>query len=156
MATFTESIEIAASPNSVWGTLVDIGSIAEWNPGVVASRCTSGGEVDLGSKRICELGGRNYLDEEVVEFVHQRRIAFRINDTNLPFAHAVIRFTITPAGDHSYVEVSPEYRLKYGALGKLMDALMVRRMYRAGMVDMLRGLKRYLEAPVAEAGAAAT
>ncbi len=145
MSTFSESIEITAATHHVWAAVSDIGSIADWNPGVVQSRLTSRGEVGLGSTRVCELGGKNYLDEEVVEFVYLKRIAFRINATNLPFASAIIRFTLTPAGSHTLLAVAPDYTLKFGLIGRLMDQLLVRRVYRKGMQDLLHGLKPHLE-----------
>ena len=68
MSQFTESIEISASPDQVWDFLADIGSICEWNPGVEHSEQTNPGDVGVGATRRCELGGKNYLNEEVVVF----------------------------------------------------------------------------------------
>ena len=41
--------------------------------------------------------------------------------------------------------VSPTYTLKYGPLGRILDTVAVRRNYRAGMRELLEGLKRHLE-----------
>ena len=101
MSEFTESITISASPEQVWAVLADIGSISVWNPGVEHSEQTNTGDVEVGATRRCELGGKNYLDEEVVVFEPHRRITIRITDTNLPFDSADIRFSLEPhGGDH--------------------------------------------------------
>jgi hypothetical protein len=43
------------------------------------------------------------------------------------------------------VTVAPDYSLKGGIVGVLMDTLVVRRMYVRGMEAMLSGLKKHVE-----------
>ncbi len=145
MSEFQENITISASPEQVWAVLADIGNIAEWNPGVEHSQQTSTGDVAVGATRRCELGGKNYLDEEVVLFEPYRRMTICVTDSNLPFESAYIRFMLEPSGEHTMVSVSPDYQLKYGWLGQLLDKLMVRTQYRKGMQGLLQGLKTYVE-----------
>jgi hypothetical protein len=45
-----------------------------------------------------------------------------------------------------------EYRLKFGPLGKLLDTLIVRRKWNAGIHGFFSGLKRYVEAGAQSAG----
>jgi len=144
MTTFTETIKIAAPIADVWDILADIGSIAEWNPGLVGSNATN--EITgLGATRFCDIDGRQNLDEEVVHFEPQRAITFRITRSTLPFRQADIRFTLTPEGQTTLVEASPEYLLKYGVIGKLLDKAVVSKMYRKGMKGLLSGLKERAE-----------
>ena len=145
MAKFSESIQIQAPVARVWAALADIGSIERWNPSVKESHQTTDGEVTRGAGRHCGLGGKNYLVEEVVTFEPQSRITFRITETNLPFEAADIRFTLAEETDTTVVTVSPEYLLKFGLLGKILDTLMVRMAYRKGMKDLLQGLKQHVE-----------
>ncbi|MBI4490560.1 MAG: SRPBCC family protein [Deltaproteobacteria bacterium] len=145
MGTFAERVTINAPKDVVWNVLADIGSIHQWNPGVVDSRATTDGEVGLGSARRCELGGKNYLDEEVVEWVPKKILTMRIVATNLPFKTADIGFALESRGEQTLVTVSPTYRLKFGLLGTLLDAVLVRSQYRKGMINLLRGLKQHLE-----------
>ena len=140
---------IDAPIQQVWTTLADIGSIHVWNPGVKDSELTSGFDSALGATRHCDLGGRNYLDEEVVAFVAGEALTMRITKTNLPFQRADIRFQLSAAGDATRVSVSPEYRLKFGPVGWLLDRLMIRRTYEKGMKALLGGLKQHVEAEVA-------
>jgi hypothetical protein len=126
--------------------LADIGSIHAWNPGVVESHVTSDVSDGVGSSRRCELGGKNYLDEDVVEWRPNEGITFRIVASNMPFSSADIAFRLRSQGGGTLVSVSPDYTLKYGPIGRVMDAVVVRRMYRKGMVDMLAGLKERVEA----------
>ena len=145
MATFTAETRIAAPPEAVWDVLADIGAIHTWNPGVVDSRVTSQSGEGVGASRHCDLGGKNYLDEDVVEWSPNEGITFRIVGSNMPFDRADIAFRLHPDGSGTRVTVSPDYAMKFGPLGKLMDALMVRRMYRKGMGELLDGLREHVE-----------
>lgn len=61
-------------------------------------------------------------------------------------ALADIRFYLREEDDgKTAVTCSPDYTLKYGPVGSLMDKLMVHNTYRKGMESLLRGLKQYVE-----------
>ncbi len=145
MSEFTDSIEISAAPEQVWAVLADLGSIFDWNPGVEHSEQTSAGDVGIGATRRCGLGGKNYLKEEIVVFEPNRRLTIRIIDTNLPFNSADIRFSLESDGSHTIVTVSPDYELKFGVVGRILDRLMVRTQYRKAMRGLLQGLKAHIE-----------
>lgn len=149
MGTFTETIAIRASLPQVWQTLADIGSIHEWNPGVTASHIEGEAGSGLGARRHCDLGGNNYLKESVVSLSEHQHITMRIDETNLPFTHADIRFDLDAAGTLTIVSVTPLYAVKYGVVGRLIDRVAVRRTYRRGMANLLRGLKQHVEAAAA-------
>jgi len=145
MSTFREQTVINASREAVWSALADIGSISAWNPGLVGSYQTSEGQPSMGATRHCDLSAGRFLDEEVVEWEPETVLTMRVVGTNLPFSTADIRFTLRERGNGILLTVSPAYELKFGLFGKLMDAVMVRLMYRKGMRDLLAGLKRHVE-----------
>jgi uncharacterized protein YndB with AHSA1/START domain len=138
-------MRISSSPEKVWNALADIGKIYKWNPGVVHSEQTTPGDVGVGARRYCNLGGGNYLDEEVVEFDKPHKLTIQIIDTNLPFRMAYVRFRIETSGNQTTVVVSPKYQLKFGLLGLLLDTVIVKSRYRKGMRDLLHGFKKYVE-----------
>jgi uncharacterized protein YndB with AHSA1/START domain len=144
MTTFEEHIIIDAPVATIWTVLADIGTISVWNPGVEASHSTNE-TLGLGGTRHCDLKGSSFLKEEVVKFELEKAITMRITDSNMPFKYADIRFTLTSDGHQTSVTVSPEYELKYGIIGTLMDKLMVYNMYKKGMGALLKGLKRHAE-----------
>ncbi len=146
MARFTEQTTIDAPRTRVWEALADIGSISEWNPGVAASHQTSEGDVGLGASRHCDLTNRMKLEEEVVEFEPQERLTMRIVGGTAPFAHADIHFTLKDEGEQTLVEVAPDYAMKFGPVGKVLDRLVGERSQRKGMRALLRGLKDHVEA----------
>lgn len=146
MSTFTERITIDAPRSHVWATLDDIGTIADWNPGLTGSRRIN--DVDgIGGSRHCDLSARHSLTEQVVHHVAGKAITFRITDSTLPFRHADIAFELTDDSDRSgtVVSVTPTYTLDFGPIGRLLDTLAVRRRYRTGMRRLLQGLKTHVE-----------
>ena len=145
MATFTSEARIQAPAEAVWDVLADIGAIHTWNPGVQDSHVTSESGEGVGASRHCDLGGKSYLNEDVVEWSPNEAITFRIVSSNMPFARADIAFCLHPDGGGTRVTVSPDYAMKFGPLGWMMDALMVRRMYRKGMAQLLDGLRDHVE-----------
>ncbi len=145
VSTFREQIEINASAQRVWEVLADIGGIYRWNPGVEKSWVTSKSTAGLGSSRRCELGGKNFLLEDVVQWDPPRTLTMRIKETNLPFKRADIRFTLEDRGPATWVTVSPDYELKFGMIGSMLDSLFVRRAYSKGMRGLLSGLKKHVE-----------
>ena len=116
---FSVSTLIDASASEVWNVLADIGNIAQWHPGVKASQLISNKE-GLGASRHCDLGGNNYLDEQVVTWKPEQHLTFRITKTNLPMT-ADIHFLLTPTPRGTQVEVKPVYQVNHGLLGLLLD-----------------------------------
>ena len=63
----------------------------------------------------------------------------------MPLKRNVVDFTVETDGDGTLVSVSPDYELKFGPLGVLMDKLFAGRQFRNGMAEMLAGLKHHVE-----------
>ena len=145
MSSFSTDITINAAPEKVWQILAAIGDIYRWNPGVVSSHINTEQSAGLGAGRHCDLGGKNYLKEEIVTWEVGKRLTMRIIDTNLPFKTADIHFKLQPDNGATRVTVSPEYTLKFGPIGSLLDRFYVRNTYLKGMKALLRGLKEYAE-----------
>jgi uncharacterized protein YndB with AHSA1/START domain len=145
MNSFTVETTIAAPIKDVWDVLADISEIYKWNPGVFDSHLTSETTEGEGSSRYCNLGGNNYLHERVQLWSPERALTMRVTQTNLPFEHVDIRFRLAPMGGATRVTVSPEYKLKFGIIGSIMDAVYVRKSYSNGMEALLAGLKKFIE-----------
>ena len=145
MSTFTVETVVDAPADRVWAALADIGEIHVWNPGLVDSHVEGDQATGVGAARHCDLGGRNYLKESVVEWKPGHALTMRIVETSLPFDSADIRFRLEPADGSTRITCEPEYRLRFGPIGSLLDALYVRRTYRKGMQELLASLKRHVE-----------
>ena len=146
MSSFSKFIEIDAPDRRVWEVLSDIGTIAEWDPGVVNSYTTSRARRGMDATRHCELRGDKYLDEIVTDWKTRKKLTTRVIETNLPFEEAETQFHLKPTEEQTSVGVRTEYTLKYGAIGRLLDKLYFRRKYEDAIETLLIGLKEYCEA----------
>ncbi len=144
-----KTIDIDARPEAVWNTLADIGTIAEWNAGLMASKKTND-EIGIGATRHCVISDTQSLDEYVAHCEPRHASTFRITRSTMPFQTADIRFTLIAIASGTTVTVSPVYKLNFGLISKIMDRLFVRRMYGKGMIGLLEGLKTHVEATAGE------
>ena len=146
MAHFSTQIRINATTEKVWEVLADFGGIYLWNPGMRHSYSTSDSSQGLLATRRCELlSGDDYLDERILEWRDGESFKVEISETNLPFHRSVVEFSIEADGSGTIVTVAPDYALKYGLLGRLLNQIVVRRKFRKGMEDLLAGLKYHIE-----------
>lgn len=150
MGSFSEQTIIEAPREQVWEVLAEIGSIERWNPGVKRSYATSAEPGGEGATRHCDLQRANgkpagQLEERAFDWREMEGFRIEITESSLPFSSAVVSFSLADAGSGTRVAVSPEYALRYGPAGRLLDALVVRRQYAKGMRALLAGLKGYVE-----------
>lgn len=148
MASFKAEIKIDASKERVWEVLSDIGNIYQWNPSVTHSYSTSEEGSGEGATRHCDVQQgpiKGYLEERAFDWREGEGYKIQVYDSSLPVKEIVVRFNLKADGDHTVVEVSPEYQFKFGALGLVLDRLMFGPQFRKGMAGLLAGLKHYVE-----------
>ena len=150
MAHFSTQIRINATKEKVWEVLADVGGIYKWNPGVAHSYSTSEKNGGEGASRHCDLqspGGKSigYLEELAFDWREGEGYKIDIYESNLPIKSNVVEFAVNADRDGTIVTAAPDYALKYGLLGRLMNQIMVRRKFKKGMEDLLTGLKYHIE-----------
>ena len=146
MAQFKVQIRINAPKEKVWAVLADIGGIYRWNPGVTHSYSTSETNDGEGATRHCDLyNPKGYLKERVLDWREGEGFKIDIYETNLPIERNVVDFSVETDGDGTIVKVSPDYAIKYGLLGALVDWLFIQRKLKQGMDGLLAGLKYHVE-----------
>ncbi len=146
MAHFSTQIRINDTEERVWEVLADFGRIYRWNPGVRRSYSTSETNHGLLATRHCDLlKGDDYLDEQILEWRDGESFKVEIYETNLPLHRNVVEFSVEADGNGTIVTVAPDYALKYGLLGRLMNQIVVRRQFKKGMEDLITGLKYHIE-----------
>ena len=135
MGNFSANIKINAPQEQVWEVLSDLGSIYKWNPGVSHSYSTSDSGGGEGATRHCDIKTplKGYLEERAFDWREGEGFKIDIYDTNFPLKRNVVQFSLRADGGNTIVEVSPEYQLKFGPLGALMDRLAFNRQFRKGM-----------------------
>lgn len=146
MSSFSTRARIDAPKDRVWEVLADLGSIYKWNPGVTHSRSTSEAAGGEGATRHCDLtGSKNYLEERAIDWREGEGYKIDIYESNLPIKRNVVAFELEADGDGTVVTVTPDYELKFGPIGALIDWLFAGRQLRNGMDNLLAGLKYHVE-----------
>ncbi len=146
MAHFNTQIRIDVPKEKVWEVLADLGNIHKWNPGVSHSYSTSENRQGEGATRHCDIQNpKGYLEERALDWREGEGFKIDIYDSNFPIKRNLIQFSVRADGDGTIVEVSPDYKLKFGLLGSVLDRLILGRQLRKGMAGLLAGLKYHVE-----------
>lgn len=91
MATFRESVDIAASPEQAWQILGDLTSVDRWIPGVTSVTRTDSG-------RVCTFADGHVQDERILDYsAHTRSYRYIIEGAPLPVRENTGSFTIEDA-----------------------------------------------------------
>ncbi len=146
MSRVRASVYIDAPSEAVWKVLADLGGISRWNPGVADSRVTSEVADCEGATRHCDLQNpQGYLEERVFDWRDGEGYSIDVTESNFPLKRNTVEFSLHPESAGTRAIVSVDYALKYGPIGLLADALLVRRRYRRGFDNLLAGLKYHIE-----------
>lgn len=146
MGSFSTEIRIDAPREKVWEVLADLGGIYKWNPGVSHSRSTSESGGGEGATRHCDLvSPKGYLEERAFDWREGEGFKIDVYESNLPIKRNVVEFALRSDEDGTIVSVAPDYELKFGPIGALLDRLVAGRKLRKGMDNLLAGLKYHVE-----------
>ncbi len=146
MAVLKNSIHIEAPPARVWATLARLDALHEYDPGIRKSEVRSEQQSGLGADRHCEIAGGGWFRERVTLWEPERELEFRLHDCTLPVRSLRHHYRLTADRGGTRVDQTQEYALKYGPIGVLLDALVVRRKWDAGVKKFFAALKRHVEA----------
>jgi ligand-binding SRPBCC domain-containing protein len=145
MTVLENSIRIDASPEKVWSVLAALDALAKYDPGVAKSEIVSPGKEGPGAARKCDLTPGGWFKERVADWQPNETLSFELYECTLPVRRLRHSYTLVREGGATVVRQRMEYELKFGPVGKLLDALMVRRKWTAGIKGFLSGLKSYAE-----------
>lgn len=145
MTVLENSIRINASPQKVWAALAALDRLQQFDPGVEKAVIVSAEKEGLGAARQCDLKPGGWFKEKVTEWEPGQALAFELFECTLPVRRLRHSYTFTAADGGTLVSQRMEYALKYGVLGKALDALMVRKKWDAGIKSFFVGLKQHVE-----------
>ncbi len=138
-------ILIAAPAPAVWEVLSDFHGVDAWAPiitRVVDIGPTSSG---VGAARHCQLRWLGGVDEVVVVWEEGRRLSYRVSPLG-PIGASRRSWEIDPVCERSArVKLRFDYHLRFGPLGALLHALIVRRLLARNLPGALAALRRRVE-----------
>ncbi len=145
MTVLENSIHIHAPREKVWSVLAALDALDQYDPGVQKSTVISAQRDGLGAERRCDLTPGGWFKERVAEWRPPEALAFELVECTLPVRRLKHSYTLTPDAGGTIVRQRMEYELKFGLLGQLMDAVMVRKQWNIGIQGFFAGLKQFAE-----------
>ena len=138
IADITESVVVAASPDTVWDAVVDFEARPHWEPRVKEAQIIGGGPLQEGS-RIRLKVDRDRFTSTVVELRPEERLSLLVKGPGFRVNHI---YELHAREDSTKVTMTGEYR---GVIGKLVVRFM-RGSVRRDLVDELAAIKQAAEA----------
>ena len=145
MTVLENAIRIDASLEKVWSVLSALDALDRYDPGVTRSEVVTATREGPGSARRCDLAPGGWFKEKVSDWHPNRSLSFELLECTLPVRRLKHSYTLTRDGSATVVRQTMEYELKFGLVGRLMDAMMVRKKWDAGIKGFFAGLKDYVE-----------
>jgi len=125
----------------------DFGAIARFAPNLKKSYLLEGSaKTGLGAKRHCDLAdGKNYLQEEIIEYIPNERLVIDIFDGSMPMKSGTAAFDLKSLGsNHTKVTMTMDFVPKFGVAGKVMMSAMKPK-FRSLLQSMLKGNADYVQ-----------
>ncbi|MCH9688718.1 MAG: SRPBCC family protein [Deltaproteobacteria bacterium] len=136
---------VHASLAPTWSAISRMGAVQDWHPNVARSQVLTDHDSGIGASRRVEFQDGNSVVETVVEESESGYTTMEMSEMPL-LDNAFVTIRITErSDDETEVTFSIDYRLRYGPLGWLINALMMKRMLRKAFETALAGLSHHLE-----------
>jgi ligand-binding SRPBCC domain-containing protein len=152
MRALTEQVTINAPSSEVWDALADFGGVSDWAPYMKESHLIGNIESGVGTRRSMRhsLGFR--FEEKVTAWQDEQGYSFDVFRAPFPMTDVHESWKTGRSNGYATVTTHVEYDMKLGALGQLLDWLLVRFIVRREMRSGLRGLKHHVEAAAERQG----
>ncbi|RMF77086.1 MAG: SRPBCC family protein [Chloroflexi bacterium] len=147
MTRISDEIRINAPKARVWEVVADIGAVQRYHPAVAKSWYTTEQRDGVGACRHCDLLPMGTVEERITEWNEGESYTIEIYESSKtpPFDKAVAFISLHEDGEETVVRMEITYTMKFGPLGALMDALMVRKQFSKVVPNLLAGLKHHVE-----------
>jgi ligand-binding SRPBCC domain-containing protein len=146
MGKIINEITINASREKVWDILAAPAMLDIYDPTVKKSTLISTEKTGIGAKRKVEmLDGKNWFDEKITVFEPGKALTWQLTECSFPIKGLKHTYSFEDKGNQTKVIQVMEYTVKFGLLGKLLDALIIRKQSDTGIKKFFSGLKDFAE-----------
>ena len=141
----TQELDIDAPASAVWEVLADFNNAYLWAPSVSHSYGLTDAERCVGAARRCTVEGFGTIDEHITEWTEGRGFTFTVTPVG-PFAGSHSRWRIQSRGPgRSRVSIELGYDVRFGFMGGLMNALVLKDKLETNLAGVLQSLKTRVE-----------
>lgn len=147
MPTIERSIEISASPQTVWSIVEDPILLPKVFPNVISVKTDPPGMAHVGQKNtlLVHVGGRrSEATFETTEVVPNEKLAFKQTSGRL-LKNYVGTTTLSPLRKGTKATVRVDYEVAAGFLGRILSAAVVTRTVRNNVLASIKNVKELAE-----------
>lgn len=137
-------IVIDAPVEKVWEVLADFGNVYRWAPTVTKSYSTSENNSGQDASRHCDVAGFGSIEETVTEWNDGQKFEYSFTGAG-PISGGYSSWSVKAQGDKTVVYTTLRYGVRFGPIGSLMNALIIRRKLRQSLATTLEGLKQHVK-----------
>jgi len=146
MTTLRHQIRIEAPVERVWHAIAgDLTAVQHYNQMVSSARLLGTQREGVGAARRCELKPKGFVEERVWEWSPGKAVGLEVAASEWPIVFMKWKTELAAEDAATVVSQEMQYRLKFGPIGALMNALVMRRKLDAGIRDVFSSLKAYVE-----------
>jgi len=145
MAILTHKIEINAPIEKVWGILIDLEQVGNYNPLVESVKYISDKKIGVGASRRCEFKPKGYAKERVTGVRELASVSMEMFESEWPLQHMRWTNHLATQNGHTVVTTITDYKMKFGLVGSLLDKLVMKSKFNKILDDLFISFKHYSE-----------
>ena len=143
MLSLSVSVSINAPKAVVWEKMSRFDEVAKWTKSVHKSYFSGVKTQGKGAKRVCEVPGYGTVYETVTWWEANKGFSYEAETTITEFAKNT--WTIEEKGSQTLLTIQPEFKVKYGFIGKIMEVLLLKPKLKKQLPEVLAEFKYYVE-----------
>jgi len=145
MRLLQERVDIGAPLEQVWEVLADFGGVCDWAPYMRASHLIGETTTGVGMRRGMRHAWGFRFEETVTQWHDGKGFSFDVLKAPFPMMNVKETWVVGHEQGETVVETQVRYDMRLGAVGTILDWVLVRFVVRREMRAGLGGLKRYVE-----------
>ena len=146
MTVLRNEMIIDASVEKIWDALSQVGELDKFDPTVLKSRTISETRSGIGAARKVDMkDGKNWFEEVCTLSKPNEALVYELTACSFPVHQLRHSYSFEKIGQRVRVRQTMEYKVKYGWVGEILDALVIRRQTDSGIKQFFSGLKNYME-----------
>ena len=145
MSLVQETQVVNGSIAPAWEAISKMGAVQDWHPNVARATVLTTYDTGIGASRRVEFQDGNSVVETVIEESEQQFTKVEMTESPMIKEALVTIRTKERSADTTEVTFSIDYSLKFGPIGWLIDAVMMKRIFGKVFPIALAGLSYHLE-----------
>lgn len=132
--------------HEVWEVVQEIGNIMAFHPLIKESRLLNSVK-GIGARRLCQLKPMGTMEEQITAWNDGIGFVTEVTGGKMLPPYEIMRGTLKleEEGARTRVTFTFCYKLKFGLLGRVINALLVKPQFKGAPIKYVEGLKMYME-----------